>query len=486
MDKLIIKKRSKGKDLKFKIITIGFEPYFINDLFRAIENKTEIEFIHGLVGEASRVEFARKAYPNLRFISLSKKAHEELPEPELSLLTSIESNGVPTIRSMIQGDRVLRFRDEKKSLGYATLLTKKIRSIIGQERPNLIMASHDSIHSGISLAVAKSMEIPWVAMVFPVLPEGLTGFSKGLTPNKIIPITRPVDDELRNTAQNIIVNVRSKKQKIVAYRAPLTISQWIRQYMSHFANLRRRRNSHEILGIDYLTYPTAYERMSDILRRTKNRLRLPSKYMIWNPPSDKYIYYPLHMAPESMLDTWATFYQNQIAFITQLSLAIPIDTRLLIKLHFSDPDNYNREQLRKLNDLPRLSIVHPNASGSDFIEKASLVIGIQGTSCLEAALLGKPVLIFGDSPYQYFPNTELAMKPEELFQQINRMLCRKKPTDEEIIEAYATYMSRYMPGRINDWTKPITSEDIIKLSKCFESLRKYVESNSNLNYWNEK
>src|SRR5262249_41992573 len=148
----------------------------------------------------------------------------------------------------------------------------------------------------------------------------------------------------------------------------------------------------------------------------------PTEEMLTAPPNSRFVFFPLQMSPESSIDTWAPFYQDQLALVVQLSLAIPADVEFVVKLHFSDPDNYSRAQLRGLTCLPRLRVIHPDASSHAFLRQAALVVGIQGTARLEAALLGKPVLLFGDSPYQHFPRTERARRPDELHQQIRRML----------------------------------------------------------------
>jgi capsule polysaccharide modification protein KpsS len=219
------------------------------------------------------------------------------------------------------------------------------------------------------------------------------------------------------------------------------------------------------------------------MRRTLNRLFFPAKDMLWSPQEGAYVYFPFHMAPESMLDTWAPFYQNQLAFVVQVAQAIPIDMSFVVKLHFSDPDNYSRRQLKELMSLPRMHIAHPSASGSIFLEKASLVIGITGTSCLEAALIGKPVIVFGDSPYVNFPRSERAERPDKLYGQIRRMLDQSPPTDNEIAEAYAAYMARYMPGRINDWSRRFTEDELQRLTDCFMALASYVSEPANRQNW---
>jgi hypothetical protein len=460
--------------MDFKLFTVGWEPDFIEYLLSPIEKRAGLDCTHGLVGDATRVAYARTRYPGSKFIALSKSKHEPLPAPDYELLARLEAMGVPTVKSMIQGDRVLRHLDENVTLGYATLLAQRLQHALKEARPDIVLGSFDSIHAAMSLAVAKSLGIPWVAMAFSVIPDTLTGFCNSMTPNALLPITRPVDERLRSEARVLMENVRSKKQKVLAYHAPTSLTQWLRQHLAHGKNLLRRQEKRTVFGIDQFTYPSVKVRFQDISRRALNRIRLPTREMITTPPKTRFVYYPFHMAPESMLDTWAPFYQNQLAFVAQLSLAIPADTAFVIKLHFSDPDNYSHAQLRELMRLPRLYIANPTAPGRDFIEKAALVVGIQGTSCLEAALLRKPVLIFGDSPYQRFPRTQVAKRPSELHGQIQQMLELSVAGDDEIVEAYAAHMARYMPGRINDWGRPIEPDALDQFANCFGALRSYL------------
>ncbi|MBA3013380.1 MAG: hypothetical protein KKD63_09795 [Proteobacteria bacterium] len=462
-------------NMKFKVFTVGWEPYFIDSLLAPIEKHTGFDFIHGLVGDASRISYAQKQFPQLKFVALSKTKEDPLPAPDHELLASLEGVGIPTVKSMVQGDPYIRHRSERESLGYATLLARSIQKNIKKLQPNVVLASFDCIHSGISLAVAKSLGIPWVAMAFPVIPDNLTGFCFGLTPNMIVPILRPVDDGLKRDAKAIIQNVRCGGQRVIAYRAPVSFKNWVQQYILHGSNFINRVLKRNVHGVDRFTAPTLWERTRDIVRRSINSFFLPSGSMLSVPPSGRYVYFPFHMSPESMVDTWAPFYQDQISFITQLSLSMPADVELVVKLHFSDPANYSRSQLQRLMHRHHVRVASPFVPSLPFLERASLVVGITGTSNLEAALRGKPVLIFGDSPYQHFPRTERAKRPDELYEQIRRMLALPHPTEEEIVDAYAAYMARYMSGRINDWGRPIKPEELGQFVNCFHALRSYVE-----------
>lgn len=467
----------------FTILTVGWEPDFIDCLLTPIANSSGIKFIHGLVGDAGRLVHVRKKYPHAAFLALSKNNREPLPPPDYELLANLEGTGVPTIKMMVLGDPYIRHRPEKESFSYATLLARSLRKNLLELQPDIVLASFDCIHSGISLAVAKSLNIPWVALTFPVIPDNLTGFCNGLTPDALLPLSRPVDDVLRREAETLIRHVRTGQQKVVAYKAPASLQHWVRQYIFHASNFIRRVTQPHIMGLDRYGCPTLSERFHDIARRSINSLRLPTATMLKEPPSKRFIYYPFHMAPESMIDTWAPFYQDQIAFLAQISIAVPADTELVVKLHFSDPASYSRAQLAALMRRPGLHVASPFAPSRPFLEKAALVAGITGTSNLEAALRGKPVLLFGDSPYAHFPRSERAARPDQLPDQIRRMLTLPRPSDEEIIEAYATYMARYMPGHINDWGQPLEKADILRYDKCFGALRAYLENPVNRTNW---
>jgi hypothetical protein len=469
----------------FKIFTIGWEPAFAHALLEPIAKRTGIEFSHGLVGDARRLGIAQGDFPDSTWLALSKPRGERLPAPDVDLLASLESVGIPTVRTMIRGDRVLRHRDPEEALGYATLLAREIIAAVSKEQPSLVLGNFDSLHSAIGLAVAKSRGIPWVALAFSVIPDNLTWFCKGMTPETLVPFERDADERLLTEAREVMLRYRAKAVKIIAYQPPVSARERAQETLQLARNLGRRFTSSLALGVDHFTFPTIHERMSEVGRRFKNRLRFPGEKMLMTPPAGRFVFFPLHMAPESSVDTWAPMYQNQLELASQLSLAVPADMEVVVKLHFSDPDNYSADRLNALLHLPHVRIAHPRAPARAFIENASLVIGIQGTASLEAALLGKPVLLFGDSPYQHFPRSERAQRPDELHAQILRMIERAPPTDDEIVRAFAAYIARYRPGRINDWKLALRDEDLDRLADCFRALKQYVEIPGNREAWYE-
>lgn len=458
----------------FRILTVGFPPWYVRYFFEPIAQRTGFVFTHALVGDARQLPEVRRDFPGINWITLSKAADAPLPEVDQDFLTSLEAVGVPTLRTAIRGDRVLRHRNPDQTLAYATLLGRGIGDAIEATQPDVVIGNFDNLHSALGLAVSKSKGVPWVAMAFSVIPEHLMGFCKGMAPDNLAPILRPVTDEIRAQAVQTMQAFRARSVRVMAYRPPESLGQKAAQVQQYARNFVRRFTHRRRLAIDEFTFPSTAERVADVARRALNALQLPEGIMLGAPPRRRFAYFPMQMAPESSIDTWAPMYENQLALVSQVALALPVDLDLVVKLHFSDPDNYTRAQLLDLTRLPRVHIAHPRAPGRAFLDQATLVVGIQGTSCLEAALLGKPVLMYGESPYLRFPRTERALAPDAVFGQIQRMLRQAPPSDEEIVEAFAAYIARYMPARMNDWSRPIADPDHDRFARCFEALRDHL------------
>lgn len=456
-----------------KVLTIGYPPSIIKKLVVPIQQKTDYRFINAMVSRDQQTKTLIKENANIEAIQLIDPKDLENQNDAFNTLVNLESYGIPTVSQMIAGDRELKNLDSNVSIRYINHLVKRLSQVMEDVQPDIILASHDNAHSSISLAIAKKMNIPWVAMVFPVIPDNLTAFSKNLSPCNFLPIKKISDCEARKSAVEALEKVRSKSFEVVAYRPPISIKDKILRFFNYIQNFYNRifvtgnGDTHYIMSIS--------NRFKDIIRRKFNSLFLP-KELIHEPPPCKYVFFPLHMLPESVIDVWEPFFQDQLGLIKQISLALPADTLLVVKLHFSDPDNYTPWVLRKLAVLHNVRIVFPNTRGFDFVSHAALVIGINGTALLEAALLGKPTILFGDSPYIDFPLAERAESFKNLHSQIFRLLRTKGAGYDEIVDAFAKYIQKHMPGRVNNWRVDLSENDIAVYSNCFHYLNEYLAS----------
>jgi len=459
----------------FHITSIGWDADLINGMFDRIQEKTYIRFSHIVLTNIQAID-VMKSKQRSDVIPIRRAMNELLPAPDLDLLASLEKDDVPTIHNMILGDRVLCKLPREEVLSYATLLVHRIKEILETQKPDVVIGGFDSLHSGIGLAVCRRLGIPWMAMGFTTVPKGYMGFCDQISPNALLPIRRPIDDDLKAEASEILAAFLDNKMHVPAYVSSHSMSILLRRAPANVANLIRRFLRTLSMQMDHYTWPSNIRRIDDYLRRLRNMLLLPQRLFLREPPDSCFAIYALQMQPESSIDSWAPFFADQIHLIGQLVRAMPPNMKLLVKLHISDADNYLPAQLRKLTALPGVALVHPTVRLRDFIEHADLVFGVQGTCCLEASLLGKPVLIFGDSPYLKFPRVAQVGCITDLPAQIRTILATPTPTYKEILWAFTQYLARYMPSVYNDWSRPLADDDIMRLTTCFERLAVFIQA----------
>lgn len=119
----------------------------------------------------------------------------------------------------------------------------------------------------------------------------------------------------------------------------------------------------------------------------------------------KVVYFPLQQEPEASTLVLSPKNTNQLATITELSLALPADAILVVKEHIWQIGRRPDWFYDALRSLPNVLLVHPEASGREMIERADLVATITSSAGFEAAAMGKMVVFFWDrSPLLPLPH----------------------------------------------------------------------------------
>jgi hypothetical protein len=117
----------------------------------------------------------------------------------------------------------------------------------------------------------------------------------------------------------------------------------------------------------------------------------------------KYVFFPLHTEPEVSLLVYGRPFINQIEIIRMLAISLPVDTFLVIKEHPWMVGKRPLSTYKKMLNIPRVKLAEPSLEARALIKDAEAVIVITGSVALEAAILGKPVITFGDCPYNLLP-----------------------------------------------------------------------------------
>lgn len=119
----------------------------------------------------------------------------------------------------------------------------------------------------------------------------------------------------------------------------------------------------------------------------------------------RYVFFPLHTEPEVSLLVYGRPYVNQIEVIRMLAMSLPVDTFLVVKEHPWMVGKRSMNAYKKILNIPRVLFADPKLEARTLIKESDMVAVITGSVALEAAMLGKPVMTFGDCPYNLLPDT---------------------------------------------------------------------------------
>jgi len=151
----------------------------------------------------------------------------------------------------------------------------------------------------------------------------------------------------------------------------------------------------------------------------------------------RYVFFPLHTEPEVSLLVYGRPYVNQIEIIRMLAMSLPVDTVLVVKEHPWMVGKRSISAYRKMLEIPRVRLADPRLEARMLVQSADAVAVVTGSVALEAAMLGTPVVTFGDCPYNLLPPSMVRRcdDPRRL-QSILRDAVTQRASDDEALDAY--------------------------------------------------
>jgi len=188
------------------------------------------------------------------------------------------------------------------------------------------------------------------------------------------------------------------------------------------------------------------------------------------PACDNFFFFPLHFEPEVSLQIFGRPYQNQIELIRNIALSAPVGTKIIVKEHPRSIGFRPYAYYRKLLDIPNVYLIDPFIKAYRIIPYAQLVAVITGSIGLEAAVLGKPVITFGNAAYNILPDSMVLQitNLNTLGMQIESFL-KNYHYEQKYIEKYI--------GSIIDGSTPVDlySALIGKNNRNYENLKNLTE-----------
>ncbi|MGH1440771.1 MAG: hypothetical protein ACRBBR_11700 [Cellvibrionaceae bacterium] len=170
-----------------------------------------------------------------------------------------------------------------------------------------------------------------------------------------------------------------------------------------YADIRRLRNPvyRADNHLEIYSLLQLHEKVINPLRFKYQSLMLKNKVLAYEELDiiGDFVFYPLHFEPEVSMQVVGRPYQNQIELIRNISLSLPAGMKIVIKEHPRSKGFRSLGYYEKLLNIPNVYLADYRISTDLIVKKSSLVAVISGSTGLEAAIIGRPVITFGKPVY---------------------------------------------------------------------------------------
>jgi hypothetical protein len=469
-----------------RLLSIGWADVNVNlieTILRKVEDRTNLIFYHIVTAEVFQ-KMDDDSYYHGRLFKFPVEKDVVSSNLDLGYLAKLEMNSEFTLNNLILTDRVLKHCPYDEALKYCCSVAIAIQKVIEEVNPIFILGSWDSVISGLSCMIAKNLGIPFYTTKFSVIPHEEVTFCEYPYQNREFEIIKTDKLVLEERATKNLNNWLDKVIVAPAYVSTNSTIDIIKRLPFYYNALQNQILSSLKGGKNKYSKYSVSKNIAQFLRKKSNLILRKDKYFINDIPLAPFFFYGLHMQPESTIDVWAPFYSNQFQVIEAIARSMPVSHMLCVKIHISDADNYSNLDLKKLLKIPGVKVVSPHVSSREYIEKASIIFSIQGTIGLEGALMGKPVIIFGESAVLNFSSAKKVKSIESLPKLVKDMLEMNTPSKEKIINDYAIFLRNYLPASSNYWAEvkkqELSDEEIENYVNIFINLLNFTNNNNSI------
>lgn len=234
--------------------------------------------------------------------------------------------------------------------------------------------------------------------------------------------------------------------------------------------------------------PMLYKKIiNPINRKLTERMYFAKEITEENLKKIKYVFYPMHTEPEIALSIYGKAYQNQIEVIRNIAQNIPVGMRLIIKEHPRSAGMRKFSYYKQLKQIPNVILLSPSIKTDILIKNAELIIVISGSIGFESAIMKKPVITLGLTPYNILPEYMVRKVKDmnKLDEEIKNTIKKYKYDETSMVNYVASVIresvqldlySLILEKKNRYSFSPITeSEKEKQIKRCAEYMKKRIE-----------
>jgi capsule polysaccharide export protein KpsC/LpsZ len=110
----------------------------------------------------------------------------------------------------------------------------------------------------------------------------------------------------------------------------------------------------------------------------------------------------------------APFNADQVEVAKRVARSLPVGMYLYMKEHPDMTPYRTRRFYKELKKIPNVCLINPARKGFELIKNAAIITTITGSAGWEGALMGKPVISFGQLYYNSLSGIHYSKTPEDL------------------------------------------------------------------------
>lgn len=370
----------------------------------------------------------------------------------------------------VMADRFLRNRPGPRQREHLARFALVFERLLLDRRPDLVVGAYpDVMGSWLGYDLAAALGIPTAALDTSTLPPGRLLLADG---PRGIPAAREGFERMRRSSVPADAERAGRDlQRIVRDGTPLT-------YMPPPRRLAKTAWRALRLAIPRHVVRTAYWRFRE--RRAGNEFIQPDAaiteakrpfqavraafaertFMTDAVPRGKFLFFPLHYEPETVILLHASYFENQLEIISNLARSLPADWQLVVKEHPQMRLRRTPGFYRRLRQTPGVALVPTGVPARELIAAAEVTAVIGGTAGLEASLLGRPVVMFGDAPWDHAPSIFKVGRLPDLPELLRHAAAADLGPDDPDVVAFAASWDAAFPDVRHykhqgyDWLEP--------------------------------
>lgn len=161
------------------------------------------------------------------------------------------------------------------------------------------------------------------------------------------------------------------------------------------------------------------------------RLSRPPMKTLKDMAGRPFVFYPLQTEPEQSLQWMSPECFNQLALIGSLARDLPAGVVLAVKETIHAVGRRPRDFYDQILDFKNVVMLDVREQGIPTIKQAVAVATVSGTAGLEAAVMGKPVIVFGrHNGWEVMDHVQMVTREEDLRPVLARALDGTWPSDD--------------------------------------------------------